>query len=932
MSLDVNNDQQNNDLLAFKNNSQGCSIVEEMEKSYLDYAMSVIVSRALPDVRDGLKPVHRRILYSMYETGCHSDKPYRKSARTVGDVMGKYHPHGDQAIYDALVRMGQDFSMSIKLIDGQGNFGSVDKDDPAAMRYTEARLAKVSHTLLNDLDKDTVIFRDNYDGSETEPVVLPAAYPNLLVNGSEGIAVGMATSIPPHNLGEIISATIAYIQNNSITTDELMEYVKAPDFPTSALIIANGEIKRMFETGRGSIKLRARTEIEEIERGKSRIVITELPYQVVKAYLVEDIANLVKDKKVDGITDIRDESNKEGIRVVIELRKDVQPQVMLNQLFKFTQLQTNFSANVLALNNGRPELMGLKDIISHFVKFREGVILRRTNYLLNKVKNKALVVIGLTVAVDFIDEVVAIIRSSKDPSEARERLLAKKWNAVKVIDLIDLIGDKRNKVVDGFFMFTQEQVKAILDMRLAKLTGLERDSLVGELKGLAQDINYYTKILFDRQTFIDLMISELEDVKTRFAVPRRSEIIIDDSEIDIESLIQREDIVVSYTTNGYIKRDMLKAYNTQKRGGKGKFGMKTSDDEVISDIFTATTHSRVLFFTNKGRVYELKGYRIPEGNAQSKGRAIVNLLSLQADEFVKNFLPINEKFDSDSEGGVFLIFATKNGTVKKSSFEDFVNINTNGKIAIGLDDNDELVSVKIAKEEDHILMSTFCGQSVRFEVASLRTIKGRGAFGVRGVSLDRNDKVISLDIIYGVREAPEVRDEYLKLPLELRKNIAKGDVNLDLVTAMSKKQISLSEDVVYTLAKNEQFIFSITESGYGKKTSAYEYRVTNRGGKGVKNISTSGKNGGVVASFVTEDRDDIILVSTSGKVIRCSAAQISTFGRSARGVKIMFNEGGEVVSSVTKVAGTDDVDTTEAVEIAELGLQAPSVADDEVLV
>jgi DNA gyrase subunit A len=932
MSLDVNNDQQNNDLLAFKNNSQGCSIVEEMEKSYLDYAMSVIVSRALPDVRDGLKPVHRRILYSMYETGCHSDKPYRKSARTVGDVMGKYHPHGDQAIYDALVRMGQDFSMSIKLIDGQGNFGSVDKDDPAAMRYTEARLAKVSHTLLNDLDKDTVIFRDNYDGSETEPVVLPAAYPNLLVNGSEGIAVGMATSIPPHNLGEIISATIAYIQNNSITTDELMEYVKAPDFPTSALIIANGEIKRMFETGRGSIKLRARTEIEEIERGKSRIVITELPYQVVKAYLVEDIANLVKDKKVDGITDIRDESNKEGIRVVIELRKDVQPQVMLNQLFKFTQLQTNFSANVLALNNGRPELMGLKDIISHFVKFREGVILRRTNYLLNKVKNKALVVIGLTVAVDFIDEVVAIIRSSKDPSEARERLLAKKWNAVKVIDLIDLIGDKRNKVVDGFFMFTQEQVKAILDMRLAKLTGLERDSLVGELKGLAQDINYYTKILFDRQTFIDLMISELEDVKTRFAVPRRSEIIIDDSEIDIESLIQREDIVVSYTTNGYIKRDMLKAYNTQKRGGKGKFGMKTGDDEVISDIFTATTHSRVLFFTNKGRVYELKGYKIPEGNAQSKGRAIVNLLNLQQDEFVKNFLPINEKFDSDSEGGVFLIFATKNGTVKKSSFEDFVNINTNGKIAIGLDDNDELVSVKIAKEEDHILMSTFCGQSVRFEVASLRTIKGRGAFGVRGVSLDRNDKVISLDIIYGVREAPEVRDEYLKLPLELRKNIAKGDANLDLVAAMSKKQISLSEDVVYTLAKNEQFIFSITESGYGKKTSAYEYRVTNRGGKGVKNISTSGKNGGVVASFVTEDRDDIILVSTSGKVIRCSAAQISTFGRSARGVKIMFNEGGEVVSSVTKVAGTDDVDTIDAVEIAELGLHAPSVADDEVLV
>ena len=907
------NDEQNHQItngngaesLALKNNSQGCSIVEEMEKSYLDYAMSVIVSRALPDVRDGLKPVHRRILYSMYETGCHSDKPYRKSARTVGDVMGKYHPHGDQAIYDALVRMGQDFSMSIKLIDGQGNFGSVDKDDPAAMRYTEARLAKVSHTMLCDLDKDTVNFRDNYDGSEQEPSVLPSAYPNLLVNGSEGIAVGMATSIPPHNLGEIVSATIAYIKNHDITIDELMTFVKAPDFPTAALIIANGEIRKMFETGRGSIKLRARTEIEEIERGKSRIVITEIPYQVVKAYLVEDIANLVKDKKVDGITDIRDESNKEGIRVVIELRKDVQPQVMLNQLFKFTQLQTNFSANILALNNGRPELMGLKDIISHFVKFRESVILRRTNYLLNKVKNKALLLIGLTVAVDFIDEVVAIIRSSKDQSEARERLLAGKWNASKVMELIDLIADKRNKVVDGFFMFTHEQVKAILEMRLSKLTGLERDAIVSELKGLADDINYYTKILFDRETFVNLMISELEDVKARFAVPRRSEIIIDDSEIDIESLIQKEDIVVSYTTNGYIKRDMLKAYNTQRRGGKGKFGMKTGEDDIISDIFTATTHSRILFFTNKGRVYELKGYRIPEGNAQSKGRAIVNLLNLQADESVKNFLPINDKFETDSEDSAFLIFVTKNGTVKKSSFDDFANINSNGKIAIGLDDDDELVSVKIAKEEEHILISSFEGQSVRFEVASLRTIKGRGAFGVKGINLDNGDKVISLDIIYGVRETPEVRDEYLKLPLELRKMLARGETSLDLVSVMSEKQITLSEETIYKLAKNEQFVFSITESGYGKKTSAYEYRVTSRGGKGVKNISTGDKNGGVVASFVIEDKDDIILVSTSGKVIRCSAASISTFGRSARGVKIMFNEGGEVVSSVTKVLGDE---------------------------
>lgn len=894
------------------------SIVDEMEKSYLDYAMSVIVSRALPDVRDGLKPVHRRIIYSMYETGCHSDKAYRKSARTVGDVMGKYHPHGDQAIYDSLVRMGQEFSMSIKLIDGQGNFGSIDRDEAAAMRYTEARLAKVAHTMTDDLDKETVLFRPNYDGSESEPVVLPAAFPNLLVNGAEGIAVGMATSIPPHNLGEIIEGTIAYIKNKNISVEELMQFIKAPDFPTGATILANGEIRKMYETGRGSIKQRAVAVIEEMDRGKNKIIITEIPYQVVKSDLVQAIANLVKDKRVDGITDIRDESNKEGIRVVIELRKDVQPQVMLNQLYKFTQMQINFSANILALNNGRPEQMGLKDILGHFVTFREGVILKRTNFLLNKVKNRAQILIGLTVAIDFIDEVVAIIRSSKDQNEARERLLNGKWNASSVQNLIDLIADRRNKVVDGFFQFNEPQVKAILEMRLSRLVGLERVTLVKELEVLAADINHYSEILSNREVFINLMISEMEAAKLKFAVPRRTEIVFDENEIDIEALIQKEDIVISYTTNGYIKRDLLSAYNTQKRGGKGKSGMKTGDGEIISDIFTTTTHSRILFFTNKGRVYDLKGYRIPEGNAQSKGRAIINLLSLQEGEEVKSFLALPEN-ERELEGKAFFVFATKNGLIKKSSADDFASINANGKIAIGLDENDELIAVKLAQEEQHILISSSGGQSVRFEVDSLRTIKGRGAFGVKGITLNENDSAISLDIIYGVREPIEIRDEFLKISTTLRKDIAKCVLKPEdqykifiertyeqLEKEITEKAITLSKDVIEKLASNEQFIFSVTESGYGKKSSAYEYRVTSRGGKGVKNIDTGERNGGVIASFVLNDEDDVIIASTAGKIIRCASNKIRIVGRVSKGVRLMFTEGSEKIISVARVVGEDE--------------------------
>jgi DNA gyrase subunit A len=892
-------------------NIKDISITDEMKKSYLEYAMSVIVSRALPDARDGLKPVHRRILYSMFENGFDFNKPFKKSARIVGDVMAKYHPHGDAAIYDSLVRMAQDFSLGVPLIDGQGNFGSVDKDDPAAMRYTESRLQKIAHYLLEDLSNNTVPFLPNYDGSENEPAVLPARFPNLLVNGSEGIAVGMATSIPPHNLTEVLTAAIAMLANPEITVEELMQIVPAPDFPTGGLIIANSGIGHMFNTGRGSVKMRGRAEIEELKTGRSRIIITEIPYQVVKAYMVENIADLVKEKRIEGISEIRDESSKDGIRVVIEVKKDGDANVILNQLYKFTQLELNFSANMLALNNGRPEMMTLKRVLEAFLEFREEVVVNRTNFLLNKSKDKAHTLIGLCVAVDFIDEVVRIIRSSASTAEARENLLKQTWNAEKVVSLINLVGDKRNEIKNEKFQFTEEQVRAILEMRLAKLTNLERDSIIKDLNELALEIGELVKILTQREVLIKLIHDELTEIKEKFPVKRRSEIVYDaDEDMDIEDLIKKEDIVVSFTLRGYIKRDVLSSYNAQRRGGKGKFTMKTAEDDAVTYLFTATTHSFILFFSDKGRVYKLKGYKIPIGTSQSKGRALVNLLSLQAGESITNFLVLPE--NKEDWNNLNLIFATSNGLIRRSSIDEFSSIPTNGKIAIGLEDDDTLVGVRIGKNDEHILLASKNGQAVRFAVDSMRIIKSRSSTGVIGMDLDKKDKVVSITIVGGAEKDTATRDEYLNIPLELRIMITSLD-NKELEQKLSEleKQVNLELTAIRKWAESEQFLLTITENGYGKRTSTHEYRISSRGGKGVINILTTERNGKVIASFVAGNESDIILSSSNGKVIRCKASDVSIIGKNSQGVRIISLEKSEKVITATPTVGMEDEEPEE---------------------
>jgi DNA gyrase subunit A len=892
-------------------NIKDISITDEMKKSYLEYAMSVIVSRALPDVRDGLKPVHRRILYSMFENGFDFNKPFKKSARIVGDVMAKYHPHGDAAIYDSLVRMAQEFSLGVPLIDGQGNFGSVDKDDPAAMRYTESRLQKIAHYLLEDLSNNTVPFLPNYDGSENEPAVLPARFPNLLVNGSEGIAVGMATSIPPHNLTEVLTAAIEMLANPEITVEELMKIVPAPDFPTGGLIIANSGIGHMFNTGRGSVKMRGRAEIEELKTGRSRIIITEIPYQVVKAYMVENIADLVKEKRIEGISEIRDESSKDGIRVVIEVKKDGDANVILNQLYKFTQLELNFSANMLALNNGRPEMMTLKRVLEAFLEFREEVVVNRTNFLLNKSKDKAHTLIGLCVAVDFIDEVVRIIRSSASTAEAREKLLKQTWNAEKVVSLINLVGDKRNEIKNEKFQFTEEQVRAILEMRLAKLTNLERDSIIKDLNELALEIGELVKILTQREVLIKLIHDELTEIKEKFPVKRRSEIVYDaDEDMDIEDLIKKEDIVVSFTLRGYIKRDVLSSYNAQRRGGKGKFTMRTAEDDAVTYLFTATTHSFILFFSDKGRVYKLKGYKIPIGTSQSKGRALVNLLSLQAGENITNFLVLPE--NKEDWNNLNLIFATSNGLVRRSSIDEFSSIPTNGKIAIGLEDDDTLVGVRIGKNDEHILLASKNGQAVRFAVDSMRIIKSRSSTGVIGMDLDKKDKVVSITIVGGAEKDTATRDEYLNIPLELRILITSLD-NKELEQKLSEleKQINLELTAIRKWAESEQFLLTITENGYGKRTSTHEYRISSRGGKGVINILTTERNGKVIASFVAGNESDIILSSSNGKVIRCKASDVSIIGKNSQGVRIISLEKSEKVITATPTVGMEDEEPEE---------------------
>jgi DNA gyrase subunit A len=899
-------------------NNKATSIVEEMKQSYLEYAMSVIVSRALPDVRDGFKPVHRRILYVMFENGFDYNKAFKKSARIVGDVMAKYHPHGDAAIYDSLVRMAQDFSLGVPLIDGQGNFGSVDRDDPAAMRYTESRLQKITHYLLEDLPYNTVPFVPNYDGSEKEPSVLPARFPNLLVNGSEGIAVGMATSIPPHNFTEVLNATLAMIKNPEITIEELMDIVPAPDFPTAGLIIANSGIAQMFKTGRGSIKMRGMAEFEEMKNGKTSIIITEIPYQVVKADLVQKIAELVREKKIEGITEIRDESSREGIRVVIETKKDADSTVILNQLYKFTPLELNFSANMVALVNGKPQNVNLQTCLQNFLEFRKEVIVARTTYFLNKAKDKAHILIGLCVAVDFIDEVVKIIRGSASTPEARENLLRMDWMAGKVVSLIALVGDRRNNIQNEKFKFTEEQVKAILDMRLAKLTGLERDSIVKELNELALDIARFVEILTVPEVLSQLMYDEILEIKDKFPIARRSEIVYGaDDDVDIEDLIKKEDIVVSFTLRGYIKRDILSSYNSQKRGGKGKFTMKTADDDAVTHIFTATTHSFILFFSNKGRVYKLKGYKLPIGSSQSKGRALVNLLNLQQDETITNFLVVPESKEELEH--LNLIFATSKGLIRRSSIDEFSSIPSNGKIAIGLEDGDDLVGVRIAKDEEHILLASSDGKAVRFGVDSMRIIKSRSSSGVIGMDLEKNDKVVSITIISGAEKDITIREEYLNIPLELRLEVQTlSDEELLAKLGLLEKKINLDLQTIRSWASSENFLLTITENGYGKRTSTHEYRIASRGTKGVINILTTERNGRVIASFPASNESDVIASSSAGKVIRFKSGDVSIIGRNSQGVRmIALDKDEKVISATSAVRMEEEPEAPEDAQIIE---------------
>ncbi len=925
--------QNNINLIAVGKDIEPVSLVGEMKKSYLDYAMSVIVSRAIPDVCDGLKPVHRRILYAMYEGGYDYNKPFKKSARIVGEVMGKYHPHGDAAIYESLVRMAQDFSMRVPLIDGQGNFGSIDDDPPAAMRYTESRLEKVSHSMLDDLDKDTVDFVPNYDGSEREPKLIPARFPNLLVNGSGGIAVGMATNIPPHNLGEVVDACIAYIDNNNITPEELLQIVPGPDFPTGGTIIGRSGYQSAAFTGRGSVITRGKHKIEKVNANKNAIIINEIPYQVNKARLVEKISDLVKEKKIEGITDLRDESDRDGIRVVIELRRDANEEVIVNQLYNYTELQTSFGVNMLALNYGRPELLNLATVIRIFVEFREKVVTRRLNFLLARARDKTHMLIGLAVAVANIDEIVELIKSSQDAAEAKIRLLAKAWPAFEVEAIIRLVQDKGNVVSDGMFYFTETQAKAILEMRLARLTGLESGKIDNELKELAVEISRYLEILSDRVRLFALVRSELVETKEQFATPRKTTIENSDADIDIEDLIPREEMVVVRTMNGYIKRVLLSTYRTQKRGGKGRSTIDIREEDVTTDIFVASTHTAILFFSSKGKVYKLKTYKLPLGNPQSKGRALVNLLPLEADEKISTIIALPE--NQQELENISIVFATSMGDVRRNSMDQFTDIRSGGKIAMKLSDTESLVGVALCSDEDDILLATENGKCIRFPVENLRVFQSRNSTGVRGIKLEAKNYVIGLSIVKHIKQEIETREKYLKIPVETRIALREALVfnrNLqqnpspDLLEqpkalpkiANSPETIGLTAEQIEQMAIDEQFILTITENGFGKRTSAYEYRITNRGGSGITNIITSKRNGNVVASFPIEENDQVMLIASKGTLIRTEVTAIRITSRNTQGVTLIKTQD-ETVVSVARIAhsGNKDVDSIECGEYSE---------------
>ena len=880
------------------------SIEDEMKKSYLDYAMSVIVSRALPDARDGLKPVHRRILYAMHEANNYHDRPYKKSARVVGDVMGKYHPHGDSAIYSSLVRMAQDFSLRLPLIDGQGNFGSMDGDSPAQMRYTEVRLEKVSSSILNDINLDTVDFVDNYDGAETEPTVLPARFPNLLVNGTNGIAVGMATNIPTHNLGEVIDACCAYIENREITLEELLEHVPAPDFPTGGIILGGGRAKTALSTGRGSVIVRAKTDFEEIG-GKQAIIVTEVPYQVNKAELLSRAESLAKDKVIEGIAEMRDESNKLGIRIVIEVKKGFVPDVILNQLYKYTSLQTSFSYNMLALDHGQPRTMNLQSVIKIFIAFREEVVTRRVSNLLSKARDKAHLLIGLSLAVANIDEVIALIRSAPDPATAKAQLMEKDWNAETVIPLLKLVDDYRNELIDNRCKFTEEQAKAILEMKLQKLTGLEKEKIDEELKSLSVEIIDHLDILGSHERLMKVITEELLEVKEKFATPRRTSVELNEADVDFEDLIQKEDMVVTTTIKGYIKRVPLATYRAQKRGGKGRAALSMHDDDFTNEIIVTNTHVPLLFFSDKGKVYRTKVYRLPLGSPQSKGRALINTFPLEQDEKITTVMPLPE--DKETWDQFNIIFATRKGNVRRNDLAAFSNINANGKIAIRLDEDDKLIDVKVCKSDDHIIISTREGKSIRFSVDAVRVFKSRTSDGVRGIRLaKKDDAVISMAILQGAEIEMIKRDNYLKIDQQLRNEISKHSEIDSANDSLNKVAAeSLNSEEVFALAQNEEYLLSITENGYGKRTSAYEYRTAGRGGQGIFNIDTEERNGKVIATFPVEEDDEIILVTDGGTLIRTSVKDIRITGRNAKGVKVINTKNSEKVISVTRIRDND---------------------------
>jgi DNA gyrase subunit A len=906
---------------------QPIAIEDEMKRSYLDYAMSVIVARALPDVRDGLKPVHRRILHAMREGGYDSSKPYKKSARIVGDVMGKYHPHGDAAIYDAMVRMAQDFSMRLPLIDGQGNFGSMDGDPPAAMRYTEARLAKSAEALLEDIDKDTVAFGPNYDDTMEEPTVLPARFPNLLVNGAGGIAVGMATNIPTHNLGEVVDACCLYLDDRSVGIDRLMEVIPAPDFPTGGLIIGKVGVRSAFHTGHGSVVMRARTAIEEIRKDRDAIIVTEVPYQVNKARLVERIAEVVNEKIVEGISELRDESDRDGVRIVIELKRDAVADVVLNNLFRHTPLQTSFGVNMLALDHGRPRMLNLKDVIKAFVEFREEVITRRTVFELGQARARAHVLVGLAIAVANIDEMIETIRRAPDPAAAREAIIAKAWPALDVAPLINLI-DEPGRIVaeDGTYRLSEEQAKAILELRLQRLTGLEREKIANELQEVVDRIREYLSILANHDRLIEILRGELIAAKEQFGTPRRTELVASEFEHDIEALIQREDMVVTVSHQGYVKRTPLAAYRAQKRGGKGRSGMATKDEDFVSGLFAANTHTPMLFFTTRGIVFKLKVWQLPLGTPQSRGKAFVNLLPLSPGETISAVMPLPE--DEASWENLFVLFATSTGTVRRNRLSDFQNIRANGLIAMKLEDGERLIAVRTCSDSDDVLLATRGGRCIRFQVEDekgngVRVFAGRTSTGVRGIKLAAGDEVMSMSILRHVEATPEERVAYLKAANALRR--AGGEEPDEPVgddEEAASGEATLSPERFAELQAGEEFLLTVTDRGFGKRTSAYEYRVTGRGGQGIENMRFGEKSRSVVATFPAGENDQVMLVTDGGQVIRMPLHDVRVAGRRTMGVTLFRVAADEHVVSVAHLEETngDEAEGVEGVDGAAEGV------------